>query len=195
MDKMIERRHRFQSLKCRAAQSEGNSKMIVEGIAAVVDAPTVLYTDFDGNVHEVICTGAFDDCDFSNVIFNYNHGGKICARTRNKTLEVYVAQDGNLAMRADLSGTAAGRELYDEISKGYIDEMSFSFVSADEEYDPSTRTWRVNKIEKLYDVSAVDIPAYDETEIHSRRLSVKEYKRRLEQANKKERAKLKSMLI
>ena len=34
----------------------------------------------------------------------------------------------NINIDADLGGTTAGRELYEEIDGGYVDKMSFSFI-------------------------------------------------------------------
>ena len=72
---------------------------------------------------------AFDGCDMSDVIMNYNHGGKVVARLRNKTLSLNITDRG-VDMEADLSGTAAGRDLYEEIDGGYIDKMSFFVLRA-----------------------------------------------------------------
>ena len=128
---------------------------------------TCLY-EYDGvKYYEVIDRHAFDECDMSDVIFNYNHCGKVVARLRNKTLTLTITDRG-LDMEADLSGTVAGRELYEEIDGGYIDKMSFSFVVRESKYDSVTHTRTITKIRKLYDVSAVDIPAYEETSISAR---------------------------
>lgn len=58
----------------------------MRGTAVVFDTPTVLF-EYDGvKYSEVIDRNAFDECDMSDVIFNYNHGGKVVARLRNKRL-------------------------------------------------------------------------------------------------------------
>ena len=107
----------------------------------------------------------------SDVIFNYNHGGKVMARTRNHTLELEVREEG-LYIRARLDGTEEGRRLYDEIRGGYIDRMSFKFKIRNEHFDKENHMWTVQRLKRLYDVSAVDIPAYDDTSIEARRNSV-----------------------
>jgi HK97 family phage prohead protease len=91
------------------------------------------------------------------------------ARTRNKTLELEVKSDG-LHIRARLDGTEEGRKLYEEIKGGYIDRMSYAYTVQESSYDTATHTRRILKIKKLYDVSAVDFPAYDSTQIYSRSL-------------------------
>lgn len=161
----------------------------VRGTAIVFDTPTCLF-EVDGvKYYEVIDRHALDGCDLSDVIMNYNHGGKVVARLRNKTL-VLTITDRGLDMEADLSGTAAGRDLYEEIDGGYIDKMSFSFVVRAAEYDATTHTRRITKIRKLYDVSAVDIPAYEETSLSARSFFEVEHSKEvkaLEQAARRRR--------
>lgn len=150
-----------------ANDNEESNSYIVQGRAVVFDKPTVLY-EIDGIKYcEVIARGAFDGADLSDVIFNYNHGGKVVARLRNKTLKLTINNEG-LDIVADLSGTTEGRTLHEEIKGGYIDKMSFSFSIAESAYNVETHTRTITKIKKLYDVSAVDIPAYEETSISAR---------------------------
>lgn len=142
----------------------------VKGRAVVFDTPTLMF-EYEGiKYYEVIDRNAFIGCDMSDVIMNYNHSGKVVARLKNKTLKLDFSGDG-LDITADLSGTDEGRKLYEEVRGGYIDKMSFAFTVPEdgEEYDPDTHTRRVTKIKKLYDVSAVDIPAYEETSLSARK--------------------------
>lgn len=143
----------------------------VKGRAVVFDSPTCLF-EYEGvKYYEVIDRNAFINCDMSDVIMNYNHSGKVVARLKNKTLKLDFNGEG-LDITADLSGTDEGRRLYEEIRGGYIDKMSFAFTVVEpdgEEYDPETRTRKVTRIKKLYDVSAVDIPAYEETSLTARK--------------------------
>jgi HK97 family phage prohead protease len=142
----------------------------VKGRAVVFDTPTLMF-EYEGvKYYEIIDRNAFIGCDMSDVIMNYNHGGKVVARLKNKTLKLDFNGDG-LDITADLSGTDEGRKLYEEVRGGYIDKMSFAFTVPEdgEEYDPDTHTRRVTKIKKLYDVSAVDIPAYEETSLSARK--------------------------
>jgi HK97 family phage prohead protease len=163
--KIIERRFDFQA---RAQEVEGQDpELWVEGYAARFNSPTVLFEIEGIEYSEQISRDAFTDCKMEDVIFNYNHGGKVMARTRNKTLQL-AADDTGLFIRARLDGTDEGRRLYDEISKGYIDRMSFRFTIGSEAYDYEHRMWSVLRVKRLYDVSAVDIPAYDDTSISAR---------------------------
>lgn len=166
--KLSERRFEVQ---CRAAENSG--ELWVEGYAAKFESDTVLF-EIDGNeYHERIDRGSFATTRMEDVIFNYNHGGKVMARTRNKTLLLDVDETG-LHVRARLDGTEEGRRMYDEIAGGYVDRMSFSFTIGEEAYDKDTRTWTIRRVKRLYDVSAVDIPAYDDTSIEARKTALLE---------------------
>ena len=120
----------------------------VRGTAVVFDTPTCLF-EVDGvKYYEVIDRHALDACDLSDVIMNYNHSGKVVARLRNKTLLLHITEWG-LELEADLSGTEAGRELYEEIDGGYVDKMSFSFLVQAAEYDSAANPRTITKIRKL----------------------------------------------
>lgn len=170
-------------------REEGSEEYRVKGTAVVFDTPTVLF-ECDGVKYcEVIDRHAFDGCDLSDVIMNYNHGGKVVARLRNKTLVLNITERG-LEIEAELSGTQAGRELYEEIDGGYVDKMSFSFSIQEAKYDSVTHTRTITKVKKLYDVSAVDIPAYEETSISARSFFAEEHGKELaalEQARRRKK--------
>lgn len=158
-------------------REDEESKMVVEGYATVFDDPYVLYQDEDIVIREVVDSRAFDETDMSDVIMQYNHEGRVFARQSNGTLEV-AADETGLHITADLSGTELGRQLYEEINGGYTDKMSFGFTVTRDEWDEgkeedgrdySTRT--ILSVGKLYDVSAVSIPANDATSISVRGLT------------------------
>jgi HK97 family phage prohead protease len=165
--KLVERRFDFEARALPIDGAEGQ-ELWVEGYDARFNSPTVLF-EVDGiEYKEQIASDAFQECKMEDVIFNYNHSGRVMARTRNKTLQVAVDENG-LFVRARLDGTDEGRSLYSDIQNGYVDRMSFRFVIAQEAYDFQNRTWTVLRIKRLYDVSAVDIPAYDDTSIEARK--------------------------
>ena len=139
----------------------------VEGYAARYE-PYVLYEDFDGQpVYERFEPGCFADCDMSDIIMQYDHRGKVLARTGNGSLIVEVDQTG-LFVAADLSRTEAARSLYDEIKAGMVTKMSWRFQLGEYYYDHETRTIVHKTVKKIYDVSGVSIPANDNTEINAR---------------------------
>lgn len=160
---------RFAEFEVRALAEEENEELWVEGYAVRFNEPTILY-EYDGNEYkEQVDDRAFELADMSDVIFNYNHSGKVVARTRNKTLQLSVDEKG-LYIKARVDGTEEGRRLYEEINGGYIDRMSYSYTVNESAYDSENRMRTIRQIKKLYDVSAVDFPAYDTTNIYARSL-------------------------
>lgn len=156
--------------------AEGEEK-VVRGYATTFNNEYTLYEDEDYVIREVVDPSAFDDTDMEDVILQFNHEGRVFARISNGTLELNVDEEG-LAIEADLGGTEIGRNLYEEIAGGYTNKMSMGF-KVDRTADVWTREMtdgktvevrRINRILKLYDVSAVSIPANDATSISVRTL-------------------------
>lgn len=152
---------------------ENDSKeLILRGTPIVFDTPTVI-CEIDGvQYKEVIARGALDNCDMSDFIFNRNHGqndATVYARTRNKSLD-YSITDRGLDIAAHLdSEDERHRNLHRDVMKRRVDKMSFSFIVRECSYDRETHTRTITKIKKLFDVSAVDFPAYNETSITAAR--------------------------
>lgn len=148
---------------------------MVQGYATTFDEPYLLWTDSGIEYWEKVDRAAFDKTDMSDVIMQYDHKGRVFARIKNGTLQVEPDNHG-LWIAADLSGTEIGRQLYEEIAGGYTTKMSFGFTVRGEYTDREeeggiikcTRT--ITDIGKLYDVSAVSLPANDATEISVRNL-------------------------
>lgn len=167
------REYRNMRIAVRAPQDGDNEQRIVTGYASTFNEPYLLYKGRGWQYWEVVDEGAFDDTDISDVIMQYDHQGRVFARTRNKTLEV-GADDKGLRITADLGGTEIGRELYEEIAGGYTDRMSFGFTVAsdyEEEHEDENGIWiykrHITAVGKLYDVSAVSLPANDGTIIEA----------------------------
>ena len=154
----------------RADQGEDERK-VVAGYASTFNEPYTLYEDDDLIFEEQVADYAFNDADMDDVIMQYDHQGRVFARISNNTLSVAPDEKG-LFIEADLGGTELGRQLFDEIAGGYTDKMSFGFtVEKDEELRTESEDGRVRilrtitGIAKLYDVSAVSIPANNGTSI------------------------------
>lgn len=159
-------------MEIRAVEEPDQNKMIVEGYAIRFNEPAIF--EIGGEEYrEIIDPGALDSADMRDVPFKYNHSDNIMimARTRNKTLQLIRNKEG-LFIRAELADTTAGRDLYTLIKRGDIDKMSFAFTvdyeNDGEEYDRKTRTRTIKRIKKIWDVAAVDTPAYDTTSISAR---------------------------
>lgn len=177
------RQYRNIDISAFERRTDENGEKIVTGYATTFNQPYELFRDaWNGNRYifmEQVDSAAFDDTDFSDVIMQYDHEGRVFARTSNGTLELDQDQHG-LHIRANLGGTELGRQLFEEIEGGYTTKMSFGFrVGKDkreetEETDAETgvRTVTIMRtilsISNLYDVSAVSLPANDATSISAR---------------------------
>ena len=198
-DKQLRRLNDGREYRAMTMRALGDSDaMVVEGYATTFNQPYLLYDGGDYRVMEQIAPTAFAQCDMTDVIMQYDHEGRVFARSRNNTLALSVDSTG-LKVTADLGGTDIGRQLYQEIKGGYTDKMSFGFVVAEDQrtstmdYNTGVETVlrTITKIKKLYDVSAVSIPANDMTSISARRYAdgvidgIKA--ERLERANKRKK--------
>lgn len=161
-----------------------NSEKYVEGYATTFDDPYVLWEDPDwtderGEVHkgwkyvEIMHAGCLEDADTSDVIFLYDHEGRVYARNRNHTL-YFEPDEHGLFVAADLSRTTLASEMYEDIKAGMVDRMSWAFTVAEEdvEEDELNRmtVFHIRRIKKVFDVSAVSRPADPNTEISARRV-------------------------
>lgn len=163
-------------------RADGESEKIVSGYATTFDAPYELFrTVEDGLIYvvkEQVDRNSFAETNLSDVIMQYDHEGRVFARTSNGTLSL-DADDHGLHIRANLGGTELGRQLYEEIEGGYTNKMSFGFrvgkdkLERTEERDDNGVTTitvlrTILSISNLYDVSAVSLPANDATSISAR---------------------------
>ena len=175
-DKLNEgRQYRQIDLSGIELRADENGEKVVEGYASTFNQPYELWKYGNYRVMEQIDPHAFDEADMADVIMQYNHEGRVFARTGNGTLTLRT-DDVGLRIRADLGGTELGRQVYDEIKGGYTDKMSFGFRVAEDKREETEnyetgeivimRT--ITKISKVYDVSAVSLPANDATSISAR---------------------------
>ena len=167
-----DREYRAMSLLPATENKRMQSDYYVEGIATTFDKPYVLY-EFDGIKYmEEIDRHALDAADISDVIMQYDHSGKVFARNKmgggkSPTL-IAEPQESGFFIAADLSLTDASKRMYEDITAGLIYQMSWAFTVAEESYDRDTHTRRILRVKKVYDVSAVSIPANADTEISAR---------------------------
>lgn len=162
MEKKTEIRMLAQNL---AVRSENDDKMIVEGYAVVFDSPAT------HGFTEIVDRNAFNGCDMKSVPLKYNHDDShlIIASTKNNSMSLTV-DDIGLKIRAELIDTTSNIDIYKSIRAGLLDKMSFAFTVSEEDWDYSTDTRRILRIDRLYDVSVVDMPFYDTTSIYARAL-------------------------
>jgi HK97 family phage prohead protease len=174
--KKLEEGRQYRNMASFEKRADTDEK-IVEGYATTFNDPYVLYQEDGYTVVEQVDRNAFNETDMSDVIMQYDHEGRVFARGSNGTLEL-DADNFGLHIRANLGGTEIGRQLYDEIAGGYTNKMSFGFrvaedkreITEDRDKNEVTVLRTITKISKLYDVSAVSLPANDGTSISSRTL-------------------------
>lgn len=167
--KKIEQGREYRKMLLEVREAE-DADYMVSGYATTFDEPYTLYSIGDGKVvKEQVSRNAFDNTDRSDTIMQFDHEGVVFARLSNETLKLTV-DDHGLFVEAYLGGTANGRNLYEEIKGGYINKMSFGFTVTDDELAEADYGYlrTIKAIGKLYDVSAVSIPANDFTEISAR---------------------------
>jgi HK97 family phage prohead protease len=172
-----DREYRNMVMEVRKAEEAEPDTMIVRGYASTFNEPYTLYEDENWRFNEVVDADAFANTDMSDVIMQYDHEGRVFARISNNTLTVTPDERG-LLIEAELGGTELGRQLYEEIKGGYTNKMSFGFtVDADEVEDSKSEdgkaltTRTIKSVRRLYDVSAVSLPANDATSISVRSLT------------------------
>ena len=177
---------------------DDKEELTIRGTPIVFESPTVI-CEIDGvEYKEVIAKDALTGCDMSDFILNRNHGtndSTVYARTRNSSLEYTVTARGlDIVAHLD-SEDDRHKALYRDIEKGRVDKMSFSFIVQEDSYDRDTRTRTIRKIKKLYDVSAVDFPAYNDTSITTARdfFHAEREKEEQEQEQRRRRLKLLAM--
>lgn len=175
MPQKTDREYRLIDVRKLEIRKLEDGRDVVEGYATTFNQPYVLYEERGYRFFEVIDAHAFDDADMADVIMQYDHEGHVFARISNGTLEIRADEHG-LKIRAFLGGTEIGRQLLEEIQGGYTTKMSMGFrvakeerkVVEDQDNDQVDVYRTIVQIKKLYDVSAVSLPANDATEISAR---------------------------
>lgn len=171
MSKQTEKEVRFASFEVRQAEETDKDEMILEGYAVVFGEETYI-GDSEYGFYEEVAPGAFEGANLKDVPLKYNHNDSflILARTRNDSLQLSIDEKG-LYIRAKLIDTTTNKDIYKMVKSGLLDKMSFAFTVSDEKVDDkengvAKRT--ITKIDRLFDVSVVDVPAYDQTSIYAR---------------------------
>ena len=190
-----EREYRMMPMVADPGQAKRlDSECYVEGYATTYNQPYEL-AHIDGvTYYERIAPNAFDAADMSDVIFQYDHSGRVLARQSNGTLVLDKDDGHGLLVAADLSKSDAARQIYSDIQAGLVRGMSWAFTVDDggDYYDRATHTRTITRVRKVYDVSAVSVPANPGTDISARgyceRRAAEEKQEIAENLAKRERA-------
>lgn len=153
----------------RMLQESEEKNYRVSGYATTFDDTYTLFS-YDGvDYKEVIDRNAIDELTtMDDVIFQYDHGGMVFARKKNGTLQLSTDEHG-LKVEADLSRTPDARNMFENIDSGMVSEMSWAFTVDKNSYDEETHTRTIKHIKRIFDVSAVSIPANPNTDIAAAR--------------------------
>jgi len=155
-------------------RATSDEKMIIEGYAIKFNEETLIGSE-DYGFREEIAASALVGAKMSDVPLKYNHQDNflVLARTRNKSLELEVDEVG-LKIKAELLDTQSNKDIYMMVRSGLLDKMSFAFTVKSQSWDRSGSVPKrtVKEIERLYDVSIVDVPAYEGTSVYARSLEL-----------------------
>lgn len=168
-----ERRELF--LEWRAVENEdGDDVGLIEGVPIVFDQKT----DIGGFFSEQIAPGALDKTDLRDVPLLVNHDidGIPVARSRrnnkNSSMTLTVFDKGlKISAKLDVKNNARAAELYSAIKRGDINGMSFMFSIDGEKWEDENSDYphrTITSIAKVWEVSAVTFPAYEQTSIGTR---------------------------
>ena len=163
------------NFEVRAAENEERGQFI-EGQAIVYDEMTDM-----GWYQETIDKGALDETDLKDVRLLINHNTDMIplarSRNNNKNSTMQLEKNDNgLGIRANLDteNNVEAKNLYSAIDRGDISGMSFMFlVNEDrwEDVDSDYPTRHILGISKVFEVSAVTFPAYEQTTLEARGLA------------------------
>lgn len=157
-------------IRADGQSAESQNAFIIEGTPIVFDCETTIHDQF-GEYQEIIERGALNECDLSDSRLLYNHDSNRLPLARTpKTMTFQMGTDG-LHMRAVLPSTEEGKSVHEAIKRGDLTGMSFAFKvpKGGDTYDPKTNTRTIHKIEKVYEVSIVPFPAYNQTSVEARK--------------------------
>lgn len=142
-------------------QEEPETDLVI-GYASTFDTYELFEDPEFGKVYERIDPRAFDRADMSDVVFLRDHAGRVLARTKNGSVKLSTDEHG-LLTETNLGLTSASKEMLEDIRVGNYSQMSFSFTVEADHWDGNVRV--IDRIKKLFDISAVAFPANPYTDI------------------------------
>lgn len=155
------------------AQKDEEHGTFITGRPIVFESKTNM-----GPFDEIIKRGALDKTDLRDVKFLVNHNTDMIplARSRNNntnsTMQLMPGDDGmDIRVNLDIENNSEARALYSAIQRGDISGMSFMFGIDGEEWEALESdhpTRNITSISKVFEVSAVNFPAYEDTQISAR---------------------------
>ena len=156
----------YRNMTFEVRKDGAEPSFLVEGYASTFEPYKLIEIDGE-DYNERIEPTAFDEADMSDVVYRIDHEGRVYARSSAGTIKLDIDERG-LHHITDLSQTSGAREHFEDIAAGNYPQMSFAFSVGADHYDAETRTRIIDRIDKVFDISAVSFPANPTTEIHVR---------------------------
>lgn len=163
---MTQNNREYRNMAFEVRRDGDEPSFLVEGYASTFEPYKLIEIDGE-DYNERIMPDAFNDADLTDVVYRIDHEGKVYARSSAGTVKLDVDEHG-LHQVTDLSRTRAAREHYEDIVAGNYPQMSFAFTVAEDHYDAESRTRIIDRIAKVFDISAVSFPANPNTELYAR---------------------------
>lgn len=173
-------------MKCQRfaiAQNNGfttraeDGNLYIEGYFAVYNSKYWLWDE----AYETIEPGAFERQTNGDIRALTNHDSTlVLGRTTAGTLELREDEKGLWGRVTINQNDRAAMDLYERVKRGDVSQCSFGFDILDQEVEyPETgpTVWHIRKV-KLYEVSVVTFPAYEETSVEARKNELKTIKKR-----------------
>ena len=156
----------YRNMTYEVRQDGAEPSFLVEGYASTFEPYKLIEIDGE-DYNERIEPTAFDEADMSDVVYRIDHEGRVYARSSAGTIKLDIDERG-LHHITDLSKTSGSREHFEDIEAGLYPQMSFAFTVEEEHFDDENKTRIIDRIAKVFDISAVSFPANPNTEIHVR---------------------------
>lgn len=154
-----------------------DGELYIEGYFAVFNSKYWLWDE----AYETIEPGAFDGQTTEDVRALVNHDTTlVLGRTTAGTLELRQGEKGLWGRIKINQADQDAMNLYERVKRGDVSQCSFGFdiTEQDVEYSDSEPTvWRIRKV-KLYEVSVVTFPAYEDTSVEARRAELADARKR-----------------
>lgn len=186
---MVEKNRLLRQMRCRGTQfraAETEGKKCIEGYFAVFGSTYELWP----GATESIDPGAFDGALDDDIRVLINHDTTlVLGRTKAGTLDLRVDEKG-LWGRVEINEKDQdAMNLYARVERGDVDQCSFGFDILEEDTtynEDGSVHWTIKRV-KLYEVSVVTFPAYEDTSVQARKRDYEQIKKRQIEKWKSER--------
>lgn len=190
----------------------GGSELRAGGDSRKIEGRSIVFNslsqDFGGWKEEISPDAISDEIiNASDILFLLNHSDSrgILGRKRkgSGSLSTEIREDG-VYFSFDAPQTSLGDELLEYLRRGDITQCSFSFTADDDDWkeqEDGTYIRTIKKFHRIYDMSAVYTPAYNDTKVKCARFAeikaqeAEEAKRKMEEMERQKEAELNNYFL